>query len=381
MRRIERYVPAPLVASISLAFALMGDAFLYSFLPTNALSVQLPVVWIGAVLSINRFTRIALNPLILYVLNCIGFRSATIIAASTAVLTTIGYGLGPGVLVWLLLRVLWGLSFSVLRTASLTYALDAPRKGFALGLTYGITECGPVIALLIGPVILAQTSPAHTFALLGCLSLPGIYFAFRLPERASTTPRPPTFRLTLPSLVNGLTFVSAFAVEGLVIVLVGVLLSQSQPTWTRLDITTVAAGFLSFRRVCSLFMAPSAGWLADVAGLSRVYAGSLLLIGIGFVLIATGYVLTGLVIIFGFYSVNAALATGGAVDTNTDASHGVSRNAIYRDAGAAFGALAAGLLLPFPRLDLVFVASSLVLASLLSGYWYQHRAMPTLRRP
>lgn len=95
----------PMYASFSLTFALMGDAFLYSFLPVNALSIHVPIIWIGTILSINRFTRILLNPLILRVFSRVGFRLPVIVAAIVSVFATAGYGAGFGIAVMVLLRI------------------------------------------------------------------------------------------------------------------------------------------------------------------------------------------------------------------------------------------------------------------------------------
>ena len=82
----------PMSASFSLTFALVGDAFLYSFLPVNAPSIHVPIIWIGTILSINRLTRIVLNPLFLRVFSRLGFRLPMIFAAIAAVFATAGYG-------------------------------------------------------------------------------------------------------------------------------------------------------------------------------------------------------------------------------------------------------------------------------------------------
>lgn len=370
---VKSHLPPYLYASASLAFALMGDAFLYSFLPVNASSVLLSGTWIGVVLSVNRFIRILFNPVIVYVFSRLGFRIPTIVATCLAVLTTGGYGLGLNVGDWILLRMLWGLSYSVLRISVLTYALDFPRKGFALGLSQSLTEAGPLLALLIGPFFLERTSPSVTFLLLACLSVPGIYFACQLPERAHPVPYRLSVKLRFPTTFNSLAFVSAFSVEGMLIVLVGILLQQTQPGWTSVEITAIAAGFLSFRRVCSLLVSPLTGWLADQFGLIPVFSGSVLLVGTGLLLLSTGFVLAGLIVVLTVYNIQSALSAGSSAEGETDATQAVSLNTAFRDAGAAFGALAAGFLLTFPRLDLLFMGSSFTIGLLLLLYWRHTR--------
>lgn len=365
----------PLFASVSLAFALMGDAFLYSFLPTNAGSVHLPIIWIGTILSINRFARIILNPVILLVFNRFGFKSPTIFAAVLAVITTASYGFGVNVAVWILLRILWGVSYSILRVSSLTYALDSPRKGFSLGLNQSIAECGPLFALLIGPFLLDYAGPATTFLLLGTLSVPSIYFALQLPDRERSSHKLPTFKLELPSAFNSMAFTSAFAVEGLLLVLLGTLLLRYLPTLTHIEIVALTAGFLSFRRVCSILISPVSGRLADHYGLMNVFLVSILGLCFGFMLIATGIIYAGLITVFTFYNINSSLAAGGASAGKENITHAVSQNATYRDAGAAFGALSGGFMLALPSLHQVFLLCGLILMSLVWVLYREQRSI------
>lgn len=364
----------PLYASVSLAFALMGDAFLYSFLPTNADSVNVPLLWVGTILSINRFARIILNPLILRIFNRFGFKLPTIFAVALAVVTTALYGFGVNIAVWVFLRVLWGVSYSILRVSALTYALDSPRKGYSLGLSQSIIECGPLFSLLISPFLLGLTGPATTFLIIGGLSITGIYFAMKLPERERLHHKAPVFKMELPSTFNGMAFISAFSVEGLLLVLIGSLLLNNQPSLNHIGIVALTAGFLSFRRVCSVLISPVTGRLADHFGLINVFLISILGLCLGFMMIATGLIYAGLITVFTFYNVNSSLAAGGASAGKENITHAVSQNATYRDAGAAFGALAGGFMLAIPYLQQVFMLCGLVLMALVWVLYREQKA-------
>lgn len=360
----------PMYASFSLTFALMGDAFLYSFLPVNAPTIHVPVIWIGTILSVNRFTRILLNPLILRVFSRMGFRLPVIFATITAVLATAGYGAGFGIATILLLRILWGISYSILRVGAITYAMDYPQRGLALGVSQSIVESGPLLALLIGPLLFDVINPKLLFLVIALLSTPGIYFAIKLNERGRTPDRQFSFKVSFPSIFNLLAFLGAFAVEGMLVVLIGALLMDARPSWSAVEITAVAAGFLSFRRICSLLISPFAGWAADRYGLADIYSGSILLICSGLLLATNGWVITGLVVVFTFYNVNASLAAGAASAGKADVTHAVSNNATFRDAGSAFGALAGGFLLANDYLHLMYVA---IVILLIFFTWKYHR--------
>jgi DHA1 family multidrug resistance protein-like MFS transporter len=373
MKRIAE-MKLPMHASFSLSFALMGDAFLYSFLPVNAQSIHVPIFWIGTILSINRFTRILLNPVILRVFSRFGFRLPVIIAATTAVFATAGYGAGFGITTFLLLRILWGISYSVLRVGAITYAMDYPKKGLALGVSQSVIESGPLLALLIGPLLYEVISPTFIFLVIALLSTPGIYFALKLKERERAPGRAFSFKISFPSVFNRLAFLGAFTVEGMLVVLIGSLLMDAQPDWSLVEITAAAAGFLSFRRICSLLISPFAGWSADRYGLPNIYSGSILLICLGLLLATNGWVLSGLILVFTFYNVNSSLAAGAASAGKADVTRAVSNNATFRDAGSAFGALAGGFLLAYDHLDLIFTLLSSILILLT---WIYHRQAKT----
>lgn len=83
-----------------------------------------------------------------------------------------------------------------------------------------------------------------------------------------------------------------------------------------------------------------------------------------------GWAITGLVVVFTFYNVNASLAAGAASTGKADVTHAVSDNATFRDAGSAFGALAGGFLLADDHLHLMYAT---VVVLLIFFTWKYHR--------
>ena len=347
-------IKTPMYASITLAFSSFGDAFLYPFLPIYAEKVGIPLVWIGVLLSINRLIRIFSNHILVGAFRRFGFRYITIVAAVLAIGSTAGYGMGWGVAGWLVLRVLWGISFSALRISSLGYALEHPRPGFSLGFSRGIYELGPMFALLAGPLLLKAWSPSIAFIALAAASLPAVYFACKLPELAQPVPARKIKLFRLPSTFNLLTFMATFLVEGMLIVLLGQLLLASDHHLTPMAVTALAAAWLAFRRVSFLVFAPLGGYLADRWGFHRLFSGSVIFICLGFGLLLLNYPFAGLSIIFIANSINAALAPGGASQEKEDKVRAVAENATWRDTGAALGTLAGGLLLSSDHLSITF---------------------------
>src|SRR5690606_9365592 len=105
MQGQDHKLKASLFASLSLAFASFGDAFLYPFLPVNHAAVGVPVVWIGVLLSINRFVRILSNTWIVHLLARFGMRRITIFAVMLAALSTAGYAFSSGIFLCMVLRI------------------------------------------------------------------------------------------------------------------------------------------------------------------------------------------------------------------------------------------------------------------------------------
>ncbi|WP_212567967.1 hypothetical protein [Dyadobacter psychrophilus] len=132
------------------------------------------------------------------------------------------------------------------------------------------------------------------------LSIPGIYFALKLKERDRLLARQFSFKVSFPSVFNRLAFLGAFAVEGMLVVLIGALLMSAQPNWSAVEITAAVAGSLIFRRICSLLISPFAGCFADRYGRANIYSGSILLICLGLLLATSGWVMPGLILVFTF---------------------------------------------------------------------------------
>jgi DHA1 family multidrug resistance protein-like MFS transporter len=349
-------------ASLALAFASVGDAFLYPFLPVNHAAVGIPVVWIGILLSINRFVRIFSNAWMVHLFAVYGLRSVTLAAVIIALLSTAGYAMATGILFWIVLRILWGLSFSALRISTLGYALQQSKPGFGMGLSRSIQETGPLLTLTLTPLLLSSFSHTHTFVILAACSLPALYFAWRLPVTADRTPavRSHSF-ISIPSVINLSTFITAFLIDGVVVVALGMLFLHYNNTITPLIATSLAAVYLGYRRICLVLFAPLGGWLADKTSLKLMFNLSWALVIVGLAMMSGGWIETGAIITFTFYSVHAAIAPGYVAAPSEHPLASVAENATWRDIGAAAGTLTGGLLLNSPHLNTLITMAVLCL--------------------
>ena len=347
------------LSALVLAFSSFGDAFLYTALPVNALQMNVPVVWIGFLLSINRFVRLIANQMFAYLFNHFGFKRITILAAVFSMLTTFSYGIATGILFWIIARIIWGFCFSALRISAISYSLGNKKQGFSLGLNKGLQEVGPILALLVGPLLLQWTNPTTTFFIFSLASVSAIIISFYLPELKNASFNY-TFGINIiPSSFNLLTFLSSFFVQGILIVTITKLLMQQNLSLVTL--TAVAGIYLAYRRICTVFISPFGGILADKFGLDKVYLTSLFLTIAGLFFIAIGFTKTGIITAFTFNSITAALAPGNAIGGVANHLKAIATNSTWSDIGAATGALIAGSFLLSPYLNSIFFIATFVL--------------------
>src|SRR5690606_34281933 len=167
----------------------------------------------GLILSINRFVRILSNVLMVHAFSRYGLRSVMVIAVLLAITSTFGYGLATGVLSWVLLRIMWGLAFSAMRIGVLGYALQHQRRGFSFGLSRSLQEAGPMLSLFMAPILITNLDSRTIFYFLSVLSLPALYFTWKLPVKDDKTQMVESRRLlNWPSTLNSITLVSAIVI-------------------------------------------------------------------------------------------------------------------------------------------------------------------------
>jgi DHA1 family multidrug resistance protein-like MFS transporter len=359
-------IKAPAFASLALAFASFGDAFLYPFLPVNNGVVGVPVVWVGVLLSINRFVRIIANGWMVHLFAKYGLRAIMIVAVSIAILSTAGYGFADSIFIWLFLRILWGLAFSAMRMGTVGYAIQQKRQGFSLGLSKSLQEAGPTLALLITPLLLNSFTGSTVFFVLFALSLPALFFAWNLPiTDDKTQPRAERKLLRIPSTYNSITLISAVLIDGIMVVVLGVLFLRYRIDITPLTATALAAFYLGYRRICLVILTPFGGAIADRVGMDVVFGVTMSFVIIGLLILVTGWIEVGSVIVFAFYSVNAAVTPGAVTKGESHSLSAVAENATWRDLGAAVGTLVGGFLIASGYLDATLLIATFMLVILL----------------
>lgn len=187
--------PITLVALVT-AFCLLGDSMLYVVLPIYWKEAGLTSLWqVGILLSVNRFVRLPLNPLIGWLYNKMPLRVGLVTAVLLGALTTTGYGLFQGFAAWLILRSAWGLAWSLLRMGGFLTVIaysDNTNRGRWMGRYNGLSRIGSLFGMLLGGLlapVFGLTPVAIAFGIVALAGLPAIGLFMPKGDKAAP-PRP-----------------------------------------------------------------------------------------------------------------------------------------------------------------------------------------------
>ena len=356
---------ATTLSAAVLSIVLMGDALIYVVLPVSAGAFGISIVWVGVLLSANRFVRIVSYGPIARATTAFGLRNATIVACIGGASSTVMYWLFDGGWLLLVARLLWGLSFAGLTLTTLAYAVaDRRRAGTRVGLSRAIQQFGSLFALTAGAWIAGQFGPKSAFLFLGLASFLALPFALALPrERAVPRESRPRW-LPRPHALDWLFFAVGFAVDGVFAMTITIILADL----VSLEAAILGGGIvLSLRRVGEAVFAPLGGWLGDRLGAETALfaAAALTLAGLAAIALGGVYAGAGAVIVG-----RAAIAALGpaTVAVRSPPEHLMHRMATmqtWRDFGAALGPLLSGFFLAGFAISAIYLALALILAAAL----------------
>ena len=218
-----------IVVSLITAACLFGDSMLYIVLPVHYQDAGLSSLWeVGIILSMNRLIRLPLNPLVGRLYRVISIRGGILLATLLAAVSTLGYALAESLAVWLLLRAVWGLSWTLLRIGGFFCILDVSdnsTRGYYMGLYNGLYRIGSLVGMLLGGILADFMGFSATAALFGsgtalsmfaALTLSGGRAGAGLPEDGGNSlPRARTRAEGIVLLVLVTGAVEALAYQGL----------------------------------------------------------------------------------------------------------------------------------------------------------------------
>jgi len=357
------------LSSGALAMALTGDQLLYIVLPLSTEAFSVSIVWVGILLSANRWIRVALYSEVARFGNRVGPRRLTMIASLGAVASTAAYGFLDGGPALLAARIVWGLSFAALNLTTLVYALGSEASGRMVGTSRAIREIGPIVAAASGAWLATTLGPREAFWAMTVLTLLAVPMAWALPQAAPGDVPPATprrFRLNRPSTFNLFSFAVGLAGDGIFMVTIGLLFLQEVSAQMAM---LSAGGVMALRHLVVLIVSPVGGMLADRFGAPRTMLGSALAMTLGFALVPFDLVYVAAVFMLvgrGILAVVSPLIVARTI--KGDVMTAVSANATWADLGAATGPLLAGFSVGLVSLDALYGGSAVLLFMLLMAW-------------
>lgn len=175
----------PVVAvSIVTAITLLADSMLYIALPIYYKEVGLQSLWeVGILLALNRFIRLPINPIVGKMYEKVHVRYGLLLAIILTIVATVGYSFASGFLMWIVLRCIWGIAWSILRLGGYFTVLSYSENGLLgknLGIYNGISRLGSLVGMLVGGIlvgIIGIKMVAIIFAFATILAIPIVLLA------------------------------------------------------------------------------------------------------------------------------------------------------------------------------------------------------------
>jgi MFS family permease len=188
---------------IGTILALAGDLTLYAVLPSYAATQAFDLATVGLLLSANRLVRLISNPIIGLLISGKRRRGFVLTGFGLGTLSTLLYLL-PGTGFFLIGRLLWGISWSLIYIGSYCMLLDITidsNRGQGSGILQAFYFIGLALNPLLGGLLSDTLGFGRALAVCAALSAVGFVFALLfLPETRSEKRGP---QLALPEILHG----------------------------------------------------------------------------------------------------------------------------------------------------------------------------------
>ncbi|MFD2043594.1 MFS transporter [Ornithinibacillus salinisoli] len=382
------------------AVAVLGDAMLFIVLPLYWQDFGLTAIWqIGILLSINRFIRLPINPLVGLFYKHFQMRTGVFIAIVLAVITTASYGFLHQFWLLLFMRALWGVAWSLLRLGGFLTVIDVTEdhnRGQYVGLYNGLWGIGGLIGMLAGGILVDQTSiPFVTtlFAVIGLFMIPIVWYLVPVAkntedEQNKQEEKKVKWFSSYVQMVLLTGIAMGFIVFGLFASTLSPLIERAYVNeWTLSQVTigaaTLAGIVQAIRWSWDPFLAPLLGRILDKSTsllkilLIPLFGGGILFIALGS--IRTIVLLLAALLIFQlistmFVTTTDTIATSAA--SQTDSVKVMTAHTVAVDIGAALGPLASFIILEFYSLSAVYYVAGFLLILLGIGWIVFHSRIP-----
>ena len=336
-----------LISSGVMAFAGLGDAILYPILPVYAKELGLPIIYVGLLLSINRFVRIFANTWVANIIVKIGMKKALFISTICAVITTILYGLELGILSFLIARIIWGLSYSGLKISTLNYASKVKENsGLIFGVSQSIKSLGALFVLWLGPILVKQYDVNNGLFVIASISTIAILLVFLIPNSSHTSTSIVKSKITFSlTPMNVLVGILAVSIDGILVVVLANLFRTTIQNSEQLLI--VVAGYLLMKRLFMAGISFVSGFLSIKISSIKIFNFSVIITIISLLLIAFDFIILGIIIAFIFNTIIVTFSPLVAFkqSKNNNSLQVISSISTWWDLGAGVGAFIGILLI------------------------------------
>lgn len=376
----------------------MGDATLYSVLPTHYADAGIGLTSVGLILSVNRFVRLLTNGPAGWFFDRIAHRRLLFIGSLVlGIFSTLLYALASGLELLFFARLLWGIAWSGIWIGGTAIVLQmAPEAG--RGRWVGIYQVwfffGSAMGLFFGGALIDLIGYRNGLWVgAGVSTIGALAAAFALPAQRTESPGAaplvaPSRRLSMKNPWPGLSSamgvtavaqgINRLASGGLVAATIGLILQQNfgpklQIGAWQIGVASATGGLLAARTMISLIGAPLAGVLSDrfrdrwglLAFCLMISAAGLALLPVPRLIFLTVGTIISAIAAGGVQSITTALVG----DLSKGQEHGrhLGFFNIVGDLGAAVGPLLAYALLP--KIELMTIYWGCGLLILINAFW------------
>ncbi len=365
------------------ALSLMGDATLYTVLPTHASEAGITLAAVGIILSANRLIRLFLNRPAGDAYDRSPRRRLFIPALVIGAISTAVYAATSGFWPLLAGRLLWGLAWSGIWVGGATIILDVSSdqdRGRWTGLYQTWFFLGAALGAILGGWLTDLWGYSTAMWIGASLTAFGALIAyFSLPETRAKGDKDkndpngkskekwrPNFEFYGVITLNG---INRFITAGVLAATLALLVQDQLPnTNLVLGVATVTGVLFGLRTILSMFAAPLSGTLSDklgnrwgvtIAVLLIGAIGMLLLVSSNFLIIFIGICFTA--VAGGSTQALMTTRTGDLVD---QAQRGKAIGSLHTagDLGSALGPLTAYALLGWLSLSGLFLMCAVLFA-------------------
>ncbi|WP_151703139.1 MFS transporter [Nitrincola alkalilacustris] len=379
LRLIDRSSHATILASLVLTLTLVSDAILYLLLPLYFESFGITLLWVGLLLSANRFVRLLINPWLVQYFQRVGARNATLQAVVLATLASLCFVVIASPWILLLARLLWGCAYALMRLACLHYATEHKASSMKnLGWYTTFQEIGPLLVLLATPWLTLHLSISAVLILASTLCLIALLPALALPKPEKNGVGSARATFPWPTGWHQITFLVCLLFDGVWMVMLA-------PQLVALDRTTAAALataalLMVGKRIFNLSVGLITVRFNPFDRLTVWLYGALgLLLISGLLMPGAGIIFASVLAIIGHGLVMILLPKLLADEAIDDTARQLSLNTFtfWRDLAAACGALIAAVLVTQGILDWFYWSVTLLIALLIFRQWRKHRVLPS----